>query len=232
METKSPAVLWYTSDFLTGTNLMSNEQLGKYTRALCYQHQQGHLTEEDMLLICKTYDDKIYSKFIKDKDGKYYNKRMDIEIEKRNNFSKSRSLNRKGKPNKTGNKQQCHMNNISNSYEHHMDNENENDNDNENINISNNDIFNYIENKLGRTLSSTNLELINSWLSIFPENVIKDAINKTVEAKTTNLNYTKSILQNSIKPPAKKPKCLTNGEETEATTEEKDEMKKILEKYK
>src|SRR5574344_1623056 len=110
METKSPAVLWYTSDFLTGTNFMSDEQLGKYTRALCYQHQQGHLAEEDMLMICKTYDEKIYSKFIKDEDGKYYNKRMDIEIEKRNNFSKSRSQNRRGKSNKSSKKQQAHRN--------------------------------------------------------------------------------------------------------------------------
>ena len=60
---KDPAVLFYTSDFLTGTTLMSNEQVGKYIRLLCIQHQKGVLSEKDMLKICDSYDEDIFDKF-------------------------------------------------------------------------------------------------------------------------------------------------------------------------
>lgn len=117
---KDPAVLFYTSDFLTGTTLMSNEQVGKYIRLLCLQHQRGILTEKDMLKICQTYDEDIYEKFVKTDEG-YFNERMREEFEKRKNYSASRSNNRKGKKD---------MNDISKSYVKHMENENENESDN------------------------------------------------------------------------------------------------------
>ena len=69
---KDPAFLFYSSDFLTGTALMSDEQVGKYIKLLCYQHQKGHLTERDMLKICSTHDEDIFSKFEKDENGLYY----------------------------------------------------------------------------------------------------------------------------------------------------------------
>ena len=46
---KDPAVLFYTSDFLSGTFTMTNEQVGMYIRLLCLQHQKGKLSEKDML---------------------------------------------------------------------------------------------------------------------------------------------------------------------------------------
>ena len=113
---KDPAFLFYSSDFLTGTALMSDEQIGKYIKLLCYQHQKGHLTERDMLKICKTYDEDIFCKFEKDENGLYYNARLQQEIEKRKAYSESRRQNRIKKD----------MNNISNSYDKHMENENEN----------------------------------------------------------------------------------------------------------
>jgi len=69
---KDPAVLLYTSDFLSGTMTMADEQVGKYIRLLCLQHQKGFLTEKDMTYICKSYDEDVYGKFVKE-DGKYYN---------------------------------------------------------------------------------------------------------------------------------------------------------------
>ena len=60
---KDPAVLFYTSDFLTGTLTMSDEQVGKYIRLLCLQHQKGKLSKKDMLNICKSYDEDVFSKF-------------------------------------------------------------------------------------------------------------------------------------------------------------------------
>jgi len=92
---KDPAILFYTSDFITGTLTMTNDQKGKYITLLCLQHQQGYLTGEDMLNICQSYDKKIYSKFNENGDGLYYNERMKIESERRRKYSESRSQNRK-----------------------------------------------------------------------------------------------------------------------------------------
>ena len=114
-ENKDPAFLFYSSDFLTGTMFMSDAQLGKYIKLLCVQHQKGHLTEKDMLNICKRYDKDIFSKFVKDNDGNYYNVRLQKEIDKRKNYSKSRSENRKSK---------ITFENICYSYVKHMENEN------------------------------------------------------------------------------------------------------------
>jgi hypothetical protein len=92
---KDPAVLFYTSDFITGTLTMTDEQRGKYIILLCLQHQQGFLTEEDMLHICKSFDEKIFSKFDKDKLGYYYNERMLKESDRRNKYCESRRQSRK-----------------------------------------------------------------------------------------------------------------------------------------
>lgn len=94
---KDPAVLFYTNDFLSGTFTMSDEQVGKYIRLLCLQHQKGgYLTEKDMLKICNTYDEDIFSKFEKDGD-RFFNKRMSDEISRRQKYSESRRNNRKTK---------------------------------------------------------------------------------------------------------------------------------------
>ena len=117
-----PAFLFYTSDFLTGTMLMTNEQVGKYIRIMCYEHQHGRLTEEDMLKICQTYDKDIFCKFIKDENGLYYNPRLEEEKNKRKAYSESRKANRSNIC-KTHDK---HMSNICKTYVEHMENENEN----------------------------------------------------------------------------------------------------------
>ena len=94
---KDPAFLFYSSDFLTGTILMSDEQVGKYIRLLCLQHQKGHLCEKDMLKICVSYDQDIFSKFRKDDDGLYFNERLEAEINRRTAYSESRRNNRRKK---------------------------------------------------------------------------------------------------------------------------------------
>jgi len=83
---KDPAVLFYTQDFITGTLLMTDEQRGKYILLLCLQHQNGKLTERDMLKICGKKDEDIWCKFFQE-NGYFYNKRMLLESEKRNKFS-------------------------------------------------------------------------------------------------------------------------------------------------
>jgi len=114
---KDPAVLLYTSDFLSGTFTMSDEQVGRYIRLLCLQHQKGKLTEKDMQSICKGYDSDVYEKFDL-VDGYYINKRMYEEAQRRSKFTESRRKNASAK----------HMHN-------HMENENENINENKNRNV-------------------------------------------------------------------------------------------------
>jgi hypothetical protein len=116
---KDPAFLFYSSDFLTGTMFMDNEQVGKFIRLMCAQHQKGRLTEKDMLKICGTHDEDIFEKFALDGAGLYYNERLEQEVEKRKAYSESRRNNRKKKED---------MIDTSLSYVSHMENENENEN--------------------------------------------------------------------------------------------------------
>ena len=127
---KDPAFLFYSSDFLSGTMLMTDEEIGQYIKLLCLQHQKGHLKEKDMLNICKTYNEDIFSKFIEDEEGNYYNERLEYESNKRKAYSESRRNNRRKKEKKETYEED--MKNICNTYEEHMGNENIN----ENINIT------------------------------------------------------------------------------------------------
>ena len=101
---------------------MTDEEVGKYIRLLCLQHQKGHLKEKDMLNICKEFNEDIFSKFKKDDEGNYYNERLEYESNKRKEYSESRRNNRRKKTYEED------MKNICNSYEKHMGNENENKN--------------------------------------------------------------------------------------------------------
>ena len=126
---KDPAFLFYSNDFLSGTMLMSNEEIGIYIKILCIQHQQGHLKKDDLLNMGAT--EKILSKLKIDNEGAYYNERLELEANKRRAYSESRSNNRKKK---TTYKED--IKNICNSYEKHM----ENENINENVNIDESNI--------------------------------------------------------------------------------------------
>jgi len=124
---KDPAFLFYSSDFLTGTLLMSMEQKGQFITLLCIQHQKGHMSERDILQICGSYDEDIFDKFKKDSDGKFFNERLKEEIDKRKSYSESRRNNRKKKDDVII---------ISDTYVEHMENENENENIIENKKVS------------------------------------------------------------------------------------------------
>lgn len=117
---KDPAFLFYSDNFQSGTQFFTDEQTGKYIRLLCAQHLHGHLQEKHMIHICRTYDKDIWSKFVKDEAGNYFNERLDFEILKRKNYSDSRATNRKSIKNKTKKPK-----NISSTYDKHMGNGNE-----------------------------------------------------------------------------------------------------------
>jgi hypothetical protein len=134
---RDPAVLFYTSDFLTGTSRLTDEQCGQYIRALCSQHQEGHFEKEELLQLLKSYDNRVWSKFVQDSEGKFYNERMDVEINKRIEFCNSRS--HKGiagrKPIKENNRTISIRKSIGNLID--------NDNDNDNINAIEDKNFQY-----------------------------------------------------------------------------------------
>lgn len=117
---KDPAFLFYPNDFSSGTQFFSDEQVGKYMRLLMAQHQHGHLTENQVIFICKSYDKDVMSKFTKDSGGLWFNERLEIEMDKRKNFVLSRSKNKEGKT-----KEKI----ISKSYDFHMENKDENVNE-------------------------------------------------------------------------------------------------------
>ncbi len=122
---KDPAVLFYTQDFITGTILMSDEQRGKYILLLCLQHQNGKLTERDMLKICGKKDEDIWAKFYNE-EGFFYNKRMLLESEKRNKFCKHQKEN----INKRWNKNEYHGNTTVLPLERNIPSFEENENEN------------------------------------------------------------------------------------------------------
>ena len=124
---KDPAFLFYSSDFLTGTMFMTDQQIGQYIKLLCIQHQKGSISETEFLNICRDCDKIILDKFFKDNSGKYINQRLLDEMTKRKNYTESRRKNRLGKTKE-------HMLNISKTYDKHMENRNENENINKNKN--------------------------------------------------------------------------------------------------
>jgi len=124
---KDPAFLFYSSDFLTGTMFLTDEQIGKFIKLLCIQHQKGRLREKDMLKICKTYDEDVFEMFKQDEENLFYNDRLEVEVNKRKAYSESRRNNRK--------KKTAPLKNTSLTYVKHMENENENENRKEDTNI-------------------------------------------------------------------------------------------------
>jgi uncharacterized protein YdaU (DUF1376 family) len=136
---KDPAVLFYTSDFISGTITMTDEERGRYILLLCLQHQKGKLTDRDIETIKNMPE--VLLKFEKSDDGFYYNIRMKEEAEKRKSYSESRRNNRKTKTyqkdmNNISSSHQKDMNNISKSYLKDMENENENENVNKDLNVN------------------------------------------------------------------------------------------------
>lgn len=93
MAGKDPAVLFYTSDFLSGVSLMTMKERGQYITLLCLQRERGHMTPTEMQRAVGRLSDEVRSKFVEDADGRLYNERMELEIQKRKANSKRQSEN-------------------------------------------------------------------------------------------------------------------------------------------
>ena len=127
-KSKDPAFLFYSGDFLVGTMRMKDDEIGKYIKLLCMQHQNGgFLTQDDIDFVLPNKEKKVLEKFIKE-DGKYYNDRLLNEIDKRKKHSEKQRANAMKRWNKDS---QC--DGIPNAMP--LENENENENTNENKDI-------------------------------------------------------------------------------------------------
>lgn len=125
---KDPAFLFYPNDWIGGTMGMTFEEKGAYMELLMMQFNRGHMTKH---MIAQTVGQiwvKIEDKFEVDKQGKYFNKRLEEEQKKRKEYTDSRRNNILGlnQYSKKGRKTE-HMT-------PHMENENENENINKNEN--------------------------------------------------------------------------------------------------
>ena len=133
---KDPAFLFYPADFLIGTMDMTDEEVGIYIRLLCRQHQKGNIAPDAKIngRLMSDLSDEILSKFRKDNQGNYYNKRLKAEIDKRRKYSESRRRNgsKGGRPK---NHMDNHMETTSKAQGEPCDNHTENENVNEYIYI-------------------------------------------------------------------------------------------------
>lgn len=197
---KDPAVLFYTSDFLSGTFTMDDSQVGQYIRLLCLQHQKGKLTQKDMLSICKAYDVEIWDKF-KVEDGLYYNERMLNETVRRQKFSESRRNNAKS-PKKES---------TSEAYAKHMETENENRTItiNENINIDFEWFWNHYDKKVGdkqklkkkwHKLTDEERQNAMNYLDLYKQSVPDKQFRKNPETFLNNKSWNDEIINRSITP--------------------------------
>lgn len=93
---KDPAFLFYPNDWIGGTMGMTFEEKGAYMELLMLQFNRGHMTKHMIGQAVGQIFGRIEDKFLVDKDGLYYNERLDAEKEKRKAFTASRSNNRNG----------------------------------------------------------------------------------------------------------------------------------------
>jgi len=140
---KSPAVLLYTSDFLTGVSNLTMEERGQYITLLCLQHQQGHLSKKIMNLAVGIINEDVLKKFEVDENGLFFQHRMEEEIAKREHYVGTRYENgyKGGRPPKNKEEKNNHMDNH---MDRHMGNHIEDVNDNINSILESNNISNNI----------------------------------------------------------------------------------------
>ena len=104
---KDPAFLFYPNDWLGGTMGMTFEEKGAYMELLMLQFNRGHMTKDMIGQTVGQLWPRIEDKFKVDANGLFYNERLDLEKEKRKNYTQSRRNNVLGKH--QHDKKQSHM---------------------------------------------------------------------------------------------------------------------------
>jgi hypothetical protein len=131
---KDPAFLFYPGDWQGGTSTLSRFLKGCYIDVLIAQFNSGHLSLEEIKTVLGSDFGQswptLQKKFNKDPEGLFYNVKLETEMIKRKEYSKSRSKNRTSKKD---------MNNICETYEKHMSLHMENENEDVNKNLVKNE---------------------------------------------------------------------------------------------
>jgi hypothetical protein len=145
---KDPAFLFYSSDFLNGVADLTMEERGQFITLLCLQHQKGTLTDKTIRLSLGSVSVDVLSKFLKDKDGNFFNERLSEEIEKRIQFTESRRNNgsKGGRPKNNTKPLGLAKHNL-------MEDVNENENEDININKSKctfEEVYEYMAIRIGK----------------------------------------------------------------------------------
>lgn len=111
---KDPAFLFYPNDWIGGTMGMTFEEKGAYMELLMLQFNRGHMTTHMIGQTIGQLFGRIEDKFSKDSEGLWYNERLDVEKEKRKNYTQSRFNNKKGinQYKKDGGHMTYHMENV------------------------------------------------------------------------------------------------------------------------
>jgi uncharacterized protein YdaU (DUF1376 family) len=79
---QDPAYRLYTSDFLVRNSHMTDDQVGKYIRLICWQHQNGHIPETVLKSQSKE-DPIVMEKYLVDDNGRYYDLEVELEVQRR-----------------------------------------------------------------------------------------------------------------------------------------------------
>lgn len=175
----TPAVLFYSQDFLAGVAEMTNEEIGAYIKLLAYQNIHGHMSAEYIKRVCPDCPPYVLEKFSVDDAGYYFNERMEKEIEKRNNYSKSRSNNRKETHEET---YEEHMKNISSSYEKHMETETEKETETSNKEIM--AIVSYLNERTGKSFRASSRATKDKIRARLNEGFTVDDFKRVIDVKT------------------------------------------------
>lgn len=96
---KDPAFLFFPGDWLGGTMTFTRHHKGAYMDLLMAQFNDGHMALQDIKTILgekdfsELWETKLKKKFKTDKNGLFYNEKLENEIFKRRKYTQSRKKN-------------------------------------------------------------------------------------------------------------------------------------------
>lgn len=117
-------IKWWLTNWTEGTRWMTRLERGAYHDLLMHQASNGHMTE-DMIKRILGDDYQIVwpvisEKFIKDQDGLFYNKKMNVEVASIREYCKSRGSNSRKNKGLTHKSHDSDMKDTSESYDEHV----------------------------------------------------------------------------------------------------------------
>lgn len=166
---KDPAFLFYTQDFLTGTIFMTDEEVGKYIRLLCAQHQHGGLIDKTSFRVTVGNSKLLKEKFIETEDG-FYNNRLMVEMVKRERKSTNLSANARKRWDM---QKQCNSNATA------MPTEDEDENENKDIK----EVIDYLNDKSGKKFNYKTKATIKHIHARFSEGRTVGDFKKVIDVK-------------------------------------------------